>query len=277
MIRYMLYALGVVISGYILLCLMVYIFQSYLVYFPVKMISETPRSVDLAYEEVNLTTQDGIKLHGWYIPSDSAGGILLFCHGNAGNIGDRLESIKVFHDLGLSVLIFDYRGFGQSEGRISESGSYLDAHAAWEFLTHDKRISSGRIFIFGRSLGSAVAAQLACTVSAAGLILESGFSSIPELGQQIYPYLPVKSLSRIKYPAWEYLSRCKIPVLIIHSRDDEIIPFSHGQHLYTAASEPKYFIELSGSHNEGFLVSGPVYTEGLGKFVSEILATRTDG
>lgn len=277
MIRNMLYALGVVITGYILICLLVYFFQSHLIFFPVKTNSLTPRSVNLFFEDIQLITQDGLKLHGWYIPSETTGGTLLFCHGNAGNIGDRLESIKVFHDLGLNVVIFEYRGFGQSEGRISESGSYLDAHAAWEFLIHEKQTAPRRIFIFGRSLGSAVAAQLAGTVSASGLIIESGFTSIPDLGQQIYPYLPVRFLSRIKYPVREYLSRCTMPVLIIHSRGDEIIPFSHGQALYAAAREPKFFLELSGGHNDGFLVSGPVYTAGLRKFLLEITGAKKDG
>ncbi len=266
-----------IISGYVLLCLVVYIFQSRLVYFPDKHVSFTPASIQIPYEDIRFKTRDGLLLHGWYIERDNTGRTILFCHGNAGNISNRLASIKVFYDLGLSVFIYDYRGYGKSEGRINEAGSYLDVQAAWDFLNRDRKIPAGQIVLFGRSLGSAVAAELGRKVPAAGIILESSFRSIPELGQQVYPFLPVKLLSKIKYPTNDYISQITIPKLIIHSREDEIIPFSHGQDNFQTALEPKTFLVISGGHNDGFFVSQEVYEAGLRKFISDVFPPKTDG
>lgn len=277
MLRNMLLVLGTIFSGYVLLCLLVVLFQSRLVYFPEKTISQTPRSYHLPYEDVQLVTRDAVKLHGWYIPSQSAVHTVLFCHGNAGNISHRLESIRIFNALGLNVFIFDYRGFGQSEGSIGEQGSYLDTQAAWDYLTGQKNTRADQIILFGRSLGGALAAQLASHKAAAAVIIESGFISIPVLGQQLYPFLPVKYLSRINYPTIEYLSKNTIPKLIIHSRDDELIPFAHGMSIYEHVPGPKTFLELKGSHNDGFLVSGPVYLNGLRKFIASLPDVKTGG
>ncbi len=264
-----------ILAGYLLLCGAVFIFQSRLVYFPDKQIPFTPAAVGLSYDDIRFRTSDGIVLHGWYINRHNAIGTILFCHGNAGNIGHRLASIKIFHDLGLNVFIFDYRGYGKSEGSINEGGSYLDAQAAWDFLTLTRQIPAGKIVLFGRSLGSAVAAELGRSVSAAGIILESSFRSIPDLGQQIYPFLPVKLLSRIKYPTSDYLQQVGIPKLFIHSRNDEIIPFSHGEYNYSHAPAPKSFLEISGGHNDGFMVSHAVYENGLRQFVSGLTLANT--
>ena len=264
------------LAGYLLLCGMVFIFQSRLVYFPDKHIPFTPAEIGLSYDDIRFKTADNLELNGWYIFNDNPVGTLLFCHGNAGNIGHRLASIKIFHDLGLNVFIFDYRGYGKSEGSMSESGSYLDAQAAWDYLILTRHIPAGQIVLFGRSLGSAVAAELGRRVSAAGIILESSFRSAPDLGQQIYPFLPVKLLSRIKYPTSDYLQQISIPKLIIHSRNDEIIPYSHGEYIYSHAPAPKAFLEISGGHNDGFMVSRAVYEKGLRQFLSGLKLANAD-
>jgi fermentation-respiration switch protein FrsA (DUF1100 family) len=246
----------------------VFLFQSSLIYFPVSSVNTTPKEIGLSFEEVRLKTEDGVELSGWFIPAEGQRGTVLFCHGNAGNISHRLESIRIFNDLGLSVLIFDYRGFGKSEGSISEEGTYLDAEAAWKYLVDDRHIDASRIILFGRSIGGAVAAHLGTDHHAAALILESTFTSMTDLGVQIYPYLPIRILLRYNYDTSAYLKQIGIPLLIIHSPDDEIIPFSHAKALYETADKPKELLRISGDHNSGFYISGMTYAGGIDRFLS---------
>lgn len=260
--------LVIVIGACLILAGVIFVFQSQFVYFPIRPVSADPADISLEFESVSLETKDGVRLSAWFIPHPDARGVLLFCHGNAGNIGHRLESIAIFHRLGLDVFIFDYRGYGQSEGKPSETGTYQDAEAAWRYLTEERQIEPGRIIIFGRSLGGAVAAWLAQHHTPAALILESSFTSLPDIAATLYPYLPVRPLLRFKYSTAEYLKKVDCPVLIVHSPDDEIMPFSHGKRLFATAPEPKNFLEISGTHNEGFLTSGSQYQEGLDAFVT---------
>jgi fermentation-respiration switch protein FrsA (DUF1100 family) len=238
---------------------------------PSRTLEADPGRIGLSFEPVTIRTQDGVLLRGWYIPSDAPRGVVLFFHGNAGNISHRLDSIEVFHGLGLDTLIFDYRGYGESEGRASEAGLKRDARAAWRYLTEEKAIAPDRIVLFGRSLGAAVAAGLAAETRPAGVILESGFVSVPDLGARLYPWLPVRLLSRLKFATADYLESVESPVLVIHSRDDEIIPFAQGQALFAAARDPKRLLEIEGGHNDGFLVSGGRYRNGLGSFLADVL------
>jgi fermentation-respiration switch protein FrsA (DUF1100 family) len=170
-----------------------------LVFMPTTPLAGTPAAVGLHFEDVELTTSDSLKIHGWYVPAPNARSILLFFHGNAGNISHRLESIKIFHDLGLSVFIIDYRGYGQSEGTPSIKGTGLDALAAWQWLTENKKIPDDMIIVFGRSLGGAVAVELARSVTPGALILESTFSSLSEMAPFIIP-TPVARL--LTWDAW---------------------------------------------------------------------------
>jgi fermentation-respiration switch protein FrsA (DUF1100 family) len=260
----------VIIAGaYIAFAGFLFIFQSNYVYYPERVLSNDPGSIGLSFEAISFETSDGVKLSGWFIPSDNARGVILFCHGNAGNISHRLESIQIFHRLGLAVFIFDYRGYGRSEGEPSESGTYKDAEAAWQYLVEERKVGPDRIVIFGRSLGGAVAAWLAQSRTPGALILESTFTSVPDIAAKLYPYLPVRLLLRFKYDTAGYLDKVSCPVLIVHSREDEIMPFGHGQRLFERAMEPKKFLEISGSHNEGFITSGKRYEEGLNAFISE--------
>lgn len=261
--------------GYAGLVLVMYLSQASLLYLPdlpTRELVTTPAAIGLDHESVELPTADGITLHGWFVPHPEPRGVLLFCHGNAGNISHRLESIRVFHELGLSVFIFDYRGYGQSEGSPSEQGTYLDAAAARDHLVRDRGIPPESLVVFGRSLGAAIAARLAADQltaarQPAALIVESAFTSAPELAAELYPWLPARWLTRFDYATADHLARLTVPVLIIHSHDDEIVPFDHGRRLFALAGEPKRFLELRGGHNDGFLVSDTAYRAGLRDFL----------
>ena len=263
-VLFFLLVVGVVYVG---LAGLMFFSQSRLLYFPSRQLFATPDRIGLIHESVEIRTEDGIKLDGWFLPAPQKRGVLLFFHGNAGNISHRLESLKIFHDLGLSVLIFDYRGYGRSEGTITEQGLYRDAEAVWRYLTEEKRILPEDIILFGRSLGAAVAAWLAARHQPAALILESAFTSVPDLAQSLYPIFPARWLARSRYSTDEYLKSVTCPVLVVHSRDDEIIAIRHGRSVFTTAREPKRFLEIRGGHNDGFFVSGRLYTDVLDSFL----------
>lgn len=256
------------------IALYVYFSQSRLLYYPnlpSRTVDVTPAAIGLAFDNVPLTAADGTRLHAWFVPATAPRGTLLFSHGNAGNIAHRLHSIRQFHSLGLNVLIYDYRGFGESEGKPTEPGTYLDVKAAWDYLLKERKIAPQEIIIFGRSLGAAVAAELACQNPSAGVILESAFTSVPDMAASLYPWLPVRLLSRYQYNNLEKITRITSPLLLVHSRGDEIVPYAHGERLFARANEPKQFLELRGGHNDGNHVSHDVYTETLQNFLEGIL------
>lgn len=262
--------LTAVAAGYVVLAGLLYLYQDRLVYFPERALAATPARAGLVYESVRFMSADGVGLSGWFIPAPKARATLLFCHGNAGNISHRLESIRQFHQLGLNVFIFDYRGYGESAGSPTEVGTYHDAEAARRYLVETRGLAPEQIIYFGRSLGAAIAAWLATQHPSRALIVESGFTSVPDFGAEIYPWMPVRLLARLHYPTREYLQAVKAPVLVIHSRDDEIVPFRHGESVYDAAKTPKEFLEIRGGHNDGFLVSGAQYTRHLDAFLRRI-------
>lgn len=252
---------------------LLFVSQTRLLYLPNiagREIVATPKDIGLDYQPITLATADGIRLDAWFIPATDARRTVLFFHGNAGNISHRLDSIAVFQRLGLNVLIIDYRGYGRSTGRPSEHGTYRDAEAAWRFLTEDRNLTAPQIVLFGRSLGAAVATWLATQHTPGALMIESSFTSVPDIAAELYPMFPVRLLARLRYDARSYLRSVDCPVLVIHSRDDEIIPFHHGQALYEAAPEPKQFLEIHGGHNDGFLRSANTYTAGIASFLDSI-------
>jgi fermentation-respiration switch protein FrsA (DUF1100 family) len=257
----------ILISVWVLLSLLLYIFQPKFVYYPFSSLQATPKDAGLNYEEVYLTTSDDLKIHGWFVPHDNPRATMLFLHGNGGNISHRLEKLWMYNQLGLSVFIIDYRGYGLSEGSPSEQGTYLDAEAAWNYLTQQQQIPPSDIIIYGESLGGAVASWLARRVEAGALIIESVFSSVEDMGKHYYPYLPVKLITRIKYPVTKYIREVPYPVLLIHSPADEIVPFAMGKKVYEAANQPKDFLEITGDHNSGFLHSGDLYVNGIDRFI----------
>jgi fermentation-respiration switch protein FrsA (DUF1100 family) len=255
----------------VLLSAILYIFQPNFVYFPSAPLVTTPKLIALDYEDVAIKTKDGIRLHGWYLPHEAPRATLLFLHGNGGNISHRLDSLAIFHALGLSVLIIDYRGYGQSEGTTSEQGTYLDAEAAWNYLINVKQLTGNNIIIFGRSMGGAVATWLASQQNPRAIILESTFTSVTDMGKHYYPFLPATLLTRIKYDSLGRIASIDQPILFIHSPSDEIVPYALGRTLFNAATEPKEFMVIRGTHNEGFLISGDEYINGLDRFITDVI------
>ncbi|MCU7798465.1 MAG: alpha/beta hydrolase [Candidatus Thiodiazotropha sp. (ex Myrtea spinifera)] len=266
---------GMVLYGGLLLYL--YVNQYNILYlpdYPTRQVRSTPALIGLDFEPVTLTAADGVRLNGWFIPAEAQRATLLFFHGNAGNISHRLDSLRRFHQLGLSVLIIDYRGYGDSEGEPSEAGIYQDADAAWRYLTVTREIPAGEILLLGRSFGGAVAAYLASQHAALGVVLESTFTSAPEMAAELYPWLPARWLTRFSYDTRSRLADIQMPLMVIHSRGDEIIPFSQGSALYEAANEPKQFLELNGSHNDGLMINADRYRQALNNFISVCLTQR---
>jgi len=240
---------------------MMWSMQDRLVYLPTREISADPASAGMPFEDVSLQTADGETLHGWFVPADPSQPVILFLHGNAGNISHRLDTLEIFHRLNANVLLIDYRGYGQSTGKPTEEGTYLDAAAAWNYLVDVRGFDPQAILIFGRSLGGAIAGWLASQKSSGALVLESTFTSIADLGAESYRWLPVRSLTRIHYDTRSVLPTITTPVLVLHSKDDDIIAFHHGEALFEAANNPVEFVPLVGDHNSGFLNSGEIYIE----------------
>jgi len=260
----------IIAACYGLLVAVVYLMQGRMLYLanvPGRDLMATPAAVDLRYEEIAIETADGVRLHGWYVPGES-NRVLLFFHGNAGNISHRLHSIRQFYDLGLSVLIVDYRGYGQSDGKTTERGIYRDADAAWRYLTKERSVPASDIVIFGRSMGASAAAKLAARQQPLALIVESSFTSVPDIAQEIYPWLPARWLSYLRHATRDYVADVRSPALIVHSRDDEIVPFHHGEAIFAAAHEPKSLLVLRGGHNDAYVRDDVNYINGLRSFLS---------
>jgi hypothetical protein len=225
---------------------------------------------DWSYEDVTMRVGEETT-HGWYLPVDNARGTLLFCHANAGTVADRFKSYVVFRELRLNVFIFDYGGYGNSTGSPSEERCYADARAAWHYLTEERGEQPNRIIIFGRSLGGGVAADLAAGTKPAAVILESTYVSIVQMGREIFPVAPVNWFIRYRFETDKKITQIRAPILIIHSPEDEVIPYHHGRRLFELAPEPKSFLEIHGAHYTGWFDSGMLYSEGIGAFLKPIL------
>jgi fermentation-respiration switch protein FrsA (DUF1100 family) len=212
-------------------------------------------------ERVTTVTSDGVRLVGWRMSADSSAPWILIFHGNAGNIGDggRPEHYARLRALGLNVLTFDYRGYGESEGTPTEAGVYRDAEAAFAFLRDSLGVPPERTIIFGHSLGSAVAVDLASHVSAAGLILDGSFTSAPDAARYAYPFVPVRLIMRNRFASDEKIARATMPKLFLHGRWDQVIPISLGRQLYERAGGPKTFVQLNGGHDDAFLMDSAGY------------------
>lgn len=255
----LLYVAGVLVLIYAAWGLTLLFLQPRLLYRPVPEVALTPADLGLDFEQVAFQSGDGVKLSGWYVPAKDARFTLLYCHGNGGNIMHRLDSLDQFCKLGLSCFIFDYRGYGNSGGRPTEAGTYLDAQAAYDWLTRVKHVPAGQIILFGRSLGGSIAAHLAGRVQARALVVESAFTSYPDMGARLYPYMPVRLFARFRYDTRACIRQVRCPVMVVHSREDAIVPFEFGIRLFDAANEPKQFVEIAGGHNDGFVTSGDAY------------------
>jgi pimeloyl-ACP methyl ester carboxylesterase len=262
------------ISGWItVLLLAIHGCQTAVLYNPDPHVEYTPLSLMLMdYEDITLTTSDDVKLSAWFVPALDERAVLLLCHGNAGNMSHRLGWIGMMNRLGFSVMAFDYRGYGDSEGKPTEEGTYRDAEAAWQYLVQTRRIDPNRIIIFGRSLGGAVAANLASRHRAGGLILEAAFTSYPDIAEHKGRSVSIRWMAAYDYNTVEALQEVSSPVLVIHSREDKVVPFQHGQALFAVALPPKMFLEIRGSHTEAYRESEAIYCEGILEFVDHCMA-----
>ncbi len=253
-----------------------YFSQDRMIFYPTRDIEITPDEAGIEYEDIFIEVAPGVRINAWYFPRRSDGGgesppdyrrTVLFCHGNGGNISHRLETVEVLLDLGVDVLLFDYRGYGRSDGSPSEANLYVDAIACLDWLSTVKNVPSESVVVFGRSLGGAVAIDLARRRSCAGLIVESSFTSAADMGRLMFPYFPVGVLLKHGFDSVEKIDRVNCPVLVMHSPDDEMIPFRMGQTLFERAKEPKEFVSITGPHNEREFLSDQLYLAALRRLV----------
>jgi hypothetical protein len=274
--RLVLAGIGIAVAIYAAVGLWLYWNENRLVYFPDR--ETLPAAATLlgpGARTVRFAAPDGTGLVAWALPpagNDSSAGWILVLHGNAGNLATpgRPEHDRQLHDLGLGVFALDYRGYGGSDGSPSEAGLYADAHAAYRYMRDTLQLPPGRIIIYGHSLGSAVAIQLATGVEAAGLIVEGGFTSAPDLGAELYPFFPVRLLARNRFNSLERIASVRMPVLFLHGRNDSTIPIAHGRRLFAAANQPKTFVELSGGHDDAFQVGAVEYESGIRSFLASL-------
>jgi hypothetical protein len=241
------------------------------IFFPSSAIEATPKDYGVDYEDIYFTVADGVKLNGWLALKPGARATLLWFHGNGGNIGHRAQGVKPLRDmLDANVFMIDYRGYGRSEGAVSEKGTYEDAEAAFKYLTQRSDIDPKRIVLFGQSLGSAVAADLAGRHDCLAVILEAPFASIPAMAKAIYPWLPVGALIRTRYDVIEKVKQIKAPLLVAHGDRDDIVPFEQGRQVFDAATGPKEFHALRGAHhNDTFEMGGDAYFAVMKDFIDK--------
>lgn len=211
-----------------------------------------PAELGRRFEDVSFATSDSVRLNAWFFPADTNSSraqiAVLYCHGNGGNISHRMDVYRTLLDLGLTVFAFDYRGYGRSEGRASEEGTYQDAQAAHRWL-RDRGFEARNIIAFGESLGGGIVSELGLREEIGGLVLQSAFSCTADIGAELFPWLPVHKLCTIKYETCQKLPRIHVPMLIMHSRDDELINFRHAEKNFRIANEPKLLCEIEGEHN----------------------------
>jgi uncharacterized protein len=246
--------------------------ENSILFLPVKELDGTPKNIKLKFDEVSLLTADKVKLHAWWVPREKARATLIFSHGNGGNISHRLDKLRIFHDLGLNVLLYDYRGYGKSEGTPNEKGVYADVQAAYDYVVKEQKVPAGEIVAYGESLGGPVAAHLAANNPVKALILDSTFTSLKEMARSRSPLLA--GLVQSKFDTLADVATVKSPTLVMHSPDDEIIPYAQGAELFAASKAPKQFVKLQGSHNRGFLVSKKKYVKGLSDFLTANVAKK---
>jgi fermentation-respiration switch protein FrsA (DUF1100 family) len=275
--------LGILAVAYLVLLLVFRLSESRLLYAPgaSRSLAPPPAGLGLAPTRVEIRSGDGVTLVAWVIRApamNTAGRWLLICHGNAGNLSDagRPEHYAGLRALGLNLLAFDYRGYGESGGSPSEAGLYRDAEAAYEYLRDTLRVPPERIVLFGHSLGSAVAVELATRVPAAGLVLDGAMLSVIARAQEVYPYVPVRWIARSRYASIDRIGRLRLPKLFLHALADDVIPLAHGRRLFDAAPPPKTFVALAGGHGDAFEADSAVYFGAIEQFLQDLSARAAD-
>ncbi len=251
-------------------------FEDRLIFQPSVTIDQSPRDVGLDFDDLYFSARDGVVLNGWFIRHREARSTLVWFHGNAGNIGHRVANIRLLHEkTRVNIFIFDYRGYGRSAGRASEEGTYLDGEAALDFVRNRLGIDPAQTVLFGRSLGAAVATEMANRFDSQALIVESPFASIRAMADAMFPFLPIGPLLSTRYDVLEKIRAIKTPLLVLHGDRDEVVPFEQGKLVFAAAPQPKKFIALAGAgHNDTYLVGGDRYFEQLRQFIEETTTTR---
>jgi hypothetical protein len=267
--------LGVVVVTLVLFAGMLVACERQLIYHPMTYPQGywEPQSLGVSAEDIEFVAEDGVKLHGWYVQSPDAKATLLWFHGNAGNITHRLENIKLLESLKLNIFIFDYRGYGKSDGEPAEKGLYLDSQAAYNYLINEKNIAPEKLVLFGRSLGGVFAVDVAANNPAAGLILESVFTTAKDMAKAMFPVLPIGWAIRSKLDNVSRVPNLEIPKLILHGDRDEVVPYKLGRQVFSAAAEPKEFYAIKGAgHNDTIFAGGASYFSTLDKFISKVVS-----
>ena len=246
--------------------------QTGLVFYPSYSIDQTPADLDWDFDEVTLAAGRNVT-RGWYLPTpQERKGVVLFSHGNAGNITHRLGTALIYRDLAYDIFLYDYGGYGLSTGSPSEERCYEDIRSAWDYLTEVRGIDPREIVLHGRSLGGGPTSQLAVEVKPAGVILESTFTSVPDMAKKMFPFIPTEFLVTIDFDNAARVQGISSPLLVVHGPGDSLIPFSHGQRLFELGQEPKTFLEIEGDHNEGYAQTNRTYVDGLGAFLETLVA-----
>jgi fermentation-respiration switch protein FrsA (DUF1100 family) len=270
----MLRIVGAIVVGYVLLVLLVRAMEPRLVFAPgsARRLTPPPPTLGRVPQQVRFRAEDGIGLSAWVMrPAGAADARwLLICHGNAGNLseGGRAEHYAGLRALGVGIFAFDYRGYGESEGSPDERGAYLDAVAAYRYLRDTLGVPAERIVLFGHSLGSAVAVELATREPASGLILDGALLSAVARGRELYPWLPVRLIARNRFESDRKIGRLTLPKLFLHARADDVVPIDHGRRLFALAPEPKRFVPLAGGHGDAFLVDSAAYYGAISAFLA---------
>lgn len=262
------YSLVCVGAAFLFLAWYLRYFESHSIFFPMKEMKCFPSDLGLDYEDLYLQTSDKVKLNAWFLPCKNAPYTLIFCHGNAGNIGHRLEKLKFFHGLGLNVLIFDYRGYGHSSGSASEQGIYRDAQAAYEYLL-SRKVPPERIISYGESIGGAVAVDLASKNKIGALVVADTMTSSKEMVKELFIIIPYWVFSS-RFDSLSKIPKITVPKLMVHSINDEIVPYSLGRRLYEAAPEPKEFLKIRGGHNSCFFESKGIIHDRMSDFLKRL-------
>ncbi len=278
-------AVRVLLSTLVIIAIGLFLFARYAektaIFYPKKQLTVNPGLLGLSYDNVFFTTADGVKLHGWYLRAGGTGPptageqdvggpappVVIYFHGNAGNIGDRLEKVSHLLKIGLDVFLFDYRGYGLSAGVPSEAGLYRDAFAAYEYVCQRPGVIPSRIIAYGTSLGGVPASELSAQRTLGALIIDSSFSSAADMARRMYPFIPSFLLS-VKMDSVQRLQEVHIPKLFIHSPQDELVPYDLGRKLFEAAAAPKEFLVTHGRHNDNYIESKDIWIEGIRGFLT---------
>lgn len=271
--RVLIWFIAVPVALYLVVCFVAWFFQDRLVWYPGPPPIGTPAAIGAAFEDLELHAADGASVHAWHVKAERPRGIVVLCHGNAGNIENRLSLAQTFRSLGYDVLLFDYRGYGRSRGALSEEGTYADGLAALDHAAA-RGFEARRTVLYGESLGGAVAIELARRRPCAALVVEDTFTSLADVGAAVYPWLPVRWISRAKYASLDKVGALRVPFLVLHSPEDRLVPFDHGRRLLAAHPGPKLLLETSGAHGGGGFLQRSEWIEDVRDFLEKHVAAQ---